>query len=206
MNFHIALSVVRFLLARALAIAPPILLAACTTLPDRLTLPAALVLRQPAANFTATGRIAARDTGDSNRGFSGGFAWTHKSVEDVVELWTPLGQIAARVTMTVAGAEIEYPDRRRTIAASTEEYLSEAIGVALPLSALPHWLQAMPLVRVPYRAETDSKGRLVTLWQNGWQISYTDYSDETTSAYPTRMRLSQGDIEARMIITEWTSR
>lgn len=179
-------------------------LAACSTLPDQSTPLTPLASRPLAANFTAAGRVAARVTGDDKRGFSGGFAWTHRPAEDVVELLTPLGQIAARMTLTAAGAEIELSDGRRTFTSDPEQFLSDALGVTLPVAALSHWLQAVPLARVPFRAEGDAIGRPVTLWQNGWRIQYTAYADETTGAYPTRMQLTQGDIEARMIISEWS--
>lgn len=190
--------------ARAVFLPACLVLAGCSTLPDPSTLPTPLASRQLAANFTAAGRVAARATGDGKRGFSGGFAWTHRPAEDVVELLTPLGQIAARLTMTAAGAEIELSDGRRTFTSDPEQFLSDALGVTLPVAALSYWLQAVPLARVPFRAEGDAIGRPITLWQNGWQIQYTAYADETTGAYPTRMQLTQGDIEARMIISEWS--
>jgi outer membrane lipoprotein LolB len=193
----------RIFRVRTAALAAVVLLAACSTLSDQSTSLARLALRQPAENFTAAGRVAARVTGETNRGFSGGFVWTHRPAEDVVELMTPLGQIAARLTMTAAGAEIELADGRRSITSDPEQFLSEALGATLPVAALPRWLQAMPLARVPYRAEADAMGRPLTLWQNGWQIQYTAYSDETAGAYPTRMQLNQGDVEARMIVSEW---
>lgn len=182
------------------------LLAACSTLSEQSIPLTPLAPRPLAANFTAAGRVAARVTGDDRRGFSGGFAWTHSPAADVVELLTPLGQIASRMTMTAAGAEIELSDGRRTFTSDPEQFLADALGVALPIAALSYWLQAVPLARVPFRAEGDAIGRPVTLWQNGWRIQYTEYADETTSAHPTRMQLTQGDIEARMIISEWSTK
>jgi outer membrane lipoprotein LolB len=181
-----------------------LLLAACSTLPDQSIPLLPLASRPLAANFTAAGRVVARVTGDTKRGFSGAFAWTHRPAEDVVELLTPLGQIAARMTMTSAGAEIELSDGRRSFTSDPEQFLTDALGVTLPVAALSYWLQAVPLARVPFRAEGDAMGRPVTLWQNGWQIQYTMYADETTGAYPMRLQLTQGDIEARMIISEWS--
>ena len=154
----------------------------------------------------ASGRVAARDTGDARRGFSGGFAWTHRPAEDIVELLTPLGQIAARMTVTSAGAAIELADGRRTFAADPERFLSDELGITLPLGALPHWMQAVPLSTAAFRAEADALGRPTALWQNGWEIKYTAYADETAGAYPTRMLLGQGSVEARLIISEWSGK
>ena len=88
--------------AAAAALPAILFLAACSTLPGQPAAPSALAARPFVANFTAAGRVAARLTGDDKRGFSGGFNWTHQPAQDVVELLTPLGQIAARLTMTVA--------------------------------------------------------------------------------------------------------
>lgn len=164
-----------------------------------------LATRSVAERFTASGRVAARVTGDTSRGFSGGFTWTHGPGVDTIELLTPLGQIAARMRVTSSGAEVQTSDGRNTIAADPERFFSEAIGVALPLAALPNWMQAVPVAGTPYRAETDPFGRPAVLWQSGWQIQYTDYAGESISARPTRLQLNQGDVEARMIISEWSA-
>jgi len=162
-----------------------------------------LATRPLAASFTASGRVAARVTGNTSRGFSGGFTWAHGAGVDTIELLTPLGQIAARMRVTPAGAEIETSDGRKTVADDPDRFFTEAVGVGLPLAALPNWMQAVPLAGTPFRAEADAKGRPVILWQSGWQIQYADYADDAISARPTRLQLNQGDVEARMIIAEW---
>jgi outer membrane lipoprotein LolB len=164
-----------------------------------------LANRPLAPSFTASGRVAARVTGDSARGFSGGFTWSHGTGGDTIELLTPLGQIAARMRVTPAGAEIETSDGRKTVADDPERFFAEVVGVGLPLAALPNWMQAVPLAATPFRAEADAKGRPVILWQSGWQIQYADYADDAIWARPTRLQLNQGDVEARMIIAEWST-
>lgn len=187
------------------------LIAGCTTIPGRLQssssfAPAETTLAQRArsSDFIAAGRVAARDTGDTRRGFSGGFSWTHRPAEDIVELLTPLGQLAARMTVTTAGADIELSDGSRTFAVDPERFLTDSLGITLPLSALPYWLQALPVSTSAFRAEADALGRPTTLWQNGWQIQYTEYSDSTAGARPVRMQIALGNVEARMIISEWS--
>jgi len=185
------------------------LVASCSTLnqpaPSSPLTQAPLAPRTLATAFTASGRVAARITGDSARGFSGGFSWVHQPAGDTVELLTPLGQVAARMTIATDGATVELSDGRTTQTTDPEQFLSDTFGVTLPLAALPNWFQAVPISGSPYRAETDSLGRPVVLWQNGWQIQYTAYADETASARPSRLQLNQGEVEARMIISEWST-
>lgn len=178
-------------------------IAGCAAITAPLPPPANLAPRQVAASFSAAGRIAARVTGDTTRGFSGGFTWTHGKVGDTIELLTPVGQIAARMTVTTAGAAIDLADGRSTFAADPEQFLAEMTGVTLPVAALPYWMQAVPLSTSAYRVETDALGRPSTLWQNGWRIQYTGWADETAGATPTRLQLNMGDVEARLVIAEW---
>jgi outer membrane lipoprotein LolB len=189
------------------AAALALLIAGCSSLRPQQEVSSAtssLAPRTPAGAFTASGRVAARVAGDSSRGFSGGFSWAHRPAGDTVELMTPLGQLAARMTVTRAGATIELPDGRATQTSDPEQFLSDNLGIALPLASLPNWLQGIPVAGAPYRAEAVALGRPVSIWQNGWQIQYTAYSSETADANPARLTLSQGDAEARMIISEWT--
>lgn len=108
------------------------------------------------------------------------------------------------MNLTTAGATIDLADGRSTMTSDPQQFLSDAFGVPLPVTALPNWLQGVPLKGSAYRAEADGLGRPTTIWQNGWQIQYTEYSDQGATAHPTRLQLSQGDIEARMIIAEWS--
>ncbi|MEO8132992.1 MAG: lipoprotein insertase outer membrane protein LolB [Betaproteobacteria bacterium] len=176
----------------------------CSTISTLPPANASLAPRALVTNFAASGRIAARVAGETRRGFSGGFNWTHDPAGDTIELLTPVGQIAARMTVTAAGAAVELADGRRTFAADPEQFLAEMTGVSLPIAALPHWMQAVPMSTSPFRAEADALGRPSALWQNGWQIQYTAYADETAGANPTRLQLNMGDIDARLVISEWT--
>jgi outer membrane lipoprotein LolB len=197
-----SMSIARGIAAAAAAI---LFVAGCATrnLPPASSPP--LAARPLAPAFSAAGRVAARVTGESTRGFSGGFSWVHRQAEDTVELLTPLGQIAARLRMTREFATIESADGRVTQTTDPEQFISNAFGVPLPLAALPNWFQGVPLARIAYRAETDSLGRPTTIWQNGWQIQYSEYVDETVGARPSRLQLNQGDVEARIIISEWSA-
>jgi outer membrane lipoprotein LolB len=103
-----------------------------------------------------------------------------------------------------AGATIEMSDGTRTTTSDPEGFLAESFGMVLPLAALPNWLQGVPLSGTPFRAEADPLGRPSTIWQNGWEIRYSDYSNDTPSATPTRLQMTQGNVEARMIISEWS--
>src|SRR2546423_1491666 len=114
-------------IAAAVAI---LLVSGCATQP-----PPASQLKPRAVlpSFSISGRIAARVGNASDdaakKGFSGGFSWKHGPGEDIVELMTPLGQIAARATMTASGATIELADGQRATTTEPEAYIGRILGV-----------------------------------------------------------------------------
>lgn len=177
---------------------------ACSTVPIQSTAAAtAIKARALLTTFNVSGRIAARDVGEIKRGFSGGFSWNHTQTDDVVELLTPLGQIAARLTMTASGTTIELANGQRVTTGEPEAYVARVLGLRLPIRALPYWMQGAPVPGSAIRVEADSVGRLGLLWQDGWQIRYGDYASASFEANPTQIDLTQGDIEARILIDEW---
>ena len=176
----------------------------CSSAPIQSTAAATALKPRPlAATFYVNGRIAARDVGENKRGFSGGFSWNHTPTDDIVELLTPLGQIAARLTITASATTIELADGQRVTTGEPEAYVARVLGIRLPIRSLPYWMQGAPVPGSSIRTEADPVGRLVLLWQDGWQIRYGDYASESFDANPTKLDITQGDIEARILIGEW---
>jgi outer membrane lipoprotein LolB len=200
-------------IAAALVVTSVLLVSGCATQPTPASPAPRLKPRPVVDSFSVSGRIAARVgnvTDDAaKKGFSGGFSWKHDRGDDVVELLTPLGQIAARATMTPSGATIELADGQRATTTEPEAFIGRVLGVTLPIRSLPYWMQAAPVpspassTSSTINAEPDAAGRLATLWQHGWQIRYTGYSSESLDAHPTRIELAQGDVEAKILIDEW---
>ena len=180
-----------------------VVVSGCATVSVQSNVVTAVKPRILAATFNVSGRIAARDVGENKRGFSGGFSWSHTASDDVIELLTPLGQIAARLKMTASMTTIDMADGQRATTAEPEAYVARVLGIRLPIRALPYWMQGAPVPGSSIRAETDATARLALLWQDGWQVRYGDYANESFDANPTRIDLIQGDIEARILIDEW---
>ena len=67
-------------------------------------------------------------------------------------------------------APVQLADGKRTSSTDPGQFLSNMLGVGLPIAALPYWLQAVPLPRVTFRVEVDPFGRPALLWQDGWQV------------------------------------
>jgi outer membrane lipoprotein LolB len=179
------------------AVAAASLLAACASVPV-----GRVIKLEPAATaaFDVEGRLSARR---GSEGVAVGFTWRHDPPRDRLTIATPLGQVLAelegdddaqRVALTLAdGRSAEAPDWP----ALTER----ALGFALPVGALSAWVRGLPHAHSAYDAEGDATGRVASLRQDGWAIDFT-YPD-AESLRPTRLRLSDQDIEVRIVIDRW---
>ena len=188
----------RSLRKQALALASALAMAACAPLPPLAQAPT--LIRSTHAAFEIDTRLSATD---GERAVSGQIEWQHAPAFDRWTAYSPLGQIVARLDSTPAGAELLLADGKRHHAESAASLLPALLGVDLPLTRLPQWIQASPPSDAEVR-EVDSHGRPQLLIDQGWRIDYTDYLDTTAAALPRRMEISRGDARVRLVIDRWT--
>lgn len=182
---------IRFLCA-ALA-----LLAGCAALEP---VPAVSPLAQPLlASFQIAGRISVRH---GNDGFSGNLTWRHANAEDEFVILTPLGQGVARIIKNAAGVSLETPEQGLVHAPDAESLTQSTLGFALPLSGLPHWVQAQPIgpaAQLRYNAD----GTLDQLGEQGWQIDYFAYRAVGPLQLPGKVFMENAEVKLRLIVDEW---
>lgn len=172
------------------------LLAGCSSLPQPRT---AAIERQAMARFDLEGRLSASD---GEHGANGQIEWQHDAVRDEVTLYTPLGQVAARLESSLHGAELLTGDGKIYHADSADALLPELLGVSLPVARLAHWVQAAPPAGAEIR-DTDDDGRPALVIDQGWRIEYHEYHPGAADALPRRLDVSRGDARIRLIIDAW---
>lgn len=185
------------LLLTAIAIAA---LSACAPLTPVEAPPAAA--RRPVAAFDLEGRMSASD---GSRAASGRVEWQHDPVADTWTVYTPLGQIAARLESDATGARLTDARGQRIDAPQAEALLPQVLGVDVPVDRLSDWVQATPGVGAEVRS-VDALGRPALVLDQGWRIDYLDYATPGTDAMPARMDISRGDARIRLIIDTWRPR
>ncbi len=181
----------------ALAASAALWLAACAPLAPA---PANLATRQAVTAFELEGRISASD---GERAASGRIEWQHGPAADTWTLFSPLGQIAARLERDTGGAKLMTADGQRTAAASVDELLPRVLGVDVPVARLSRWVQAAPEADAEVRA-LDALGRPAVVIDRGWRIDYASYADTSSDAPPARIDISRGDARIRLIVDQWT--
>ncbi len=173
------------------------LLAGCATLePERAVPP----LAQPLlTSFQIAGRISVRH---GTEGFSGNLTWRHVNAEDEFVILTPFGQGVARIIKNASGVSLEMPDQAIVHAQDAESLTLSTFGFVLPLSGLPHWVQARP-IGPEGELRHNPDGTLDQLSEQGWQIDYFAYRAVGALQLPGKVFMENLDVKLRLIVDEW---
>lgn len=152
--------------------------------------------------FVLQGRIGVRQDGD---GYSGSILWRHSADRDVVELFTPVGTLHARLSRDANGAMIEMADGGRQREPDAASLSRRVIGWELPLAELPYWLFTRPApIDLPARLESDAAGRPTRLTQAGWVVFYRDYFKGVPDPLPSRLDLEREGLKVRLVVSRWS--
>jgi len=158
----------------------------------------------PASNagidtFSLTGRVAVKL---EQRGYSVKLSWRHAAAGDRLRLLSPVGSVIAEIEADASGAMLTTGDKKVYRSGDVQALTREVLGWDLPLEGLRHWVVGRAEPVLPVQAEQrDVRGRLTTLTQNDWRISFLAYAGD--SALPARMALAYDRLSLRLIIDRW---
>ena len=145
------------------------------------------------------GRIALKAGKNS---LSGQLHWQHQKNQEVLLLLSPFGQSVARIVSDAEGVLLEIPKQPPRRAPDAESLTREALGVALPLSGLSHWIQVRPDPARPSEQTLGTTGRVAQIRQDGWVIDYLEYMAEP--AYrPRKLNIARDGLEIRLVVDTW---
>jgi len=174
------------------------LLAACATPRPTVQVTPLPVLAHDTP-WSLQGRIALK-AGENS--MSGQLQWQHRSNHEELLLLSPLGQGMARIVSDSEGVLLEMPNQSPRRAPDAERLTGEALGVALPLSGLSHWILGRPDPARPSEQSLDSAGRVAQIRQDGWVIDYLQYMPEP-AARPRKLNVAREGLEIRLVIDTW---
>ena len=174
-----------------------VLLTACATPRAPVQVPAPVITQD--TPWALQGRIAIK-AGENSQ--SGQLQWQHRPGHESLLLLSPLGQGVARIVSDTDGVTLEIPNKPVRRAPDAESLTREALGVALPLSGLSHWILARPDPLRPQEQTLDAAGRVAQIRQDGWVIDYPQYMSDT-DARPRKLNITRNDLEIRLVIDKW---
>ena len=146
----------------------------------------------------------------SKQGFSGGIEWQHQINKDNqasldnIDVYSPVGGKLANIAKNANGVTMT-DQKGNSIKANDAESLTETtLGFRLPLSGLSDWAIGRPTASKIEAASWDAQGHLTNLKQDGWDISYENYSENNGIALPNKTVLKSEKVNLKLIIDNWT--
>jgi len=136
-----------------------------------------------------SGRIGIR-TDDA--GGSANLRWKRGQDHDQIDLFGPLGGGRIRLDIDAAGARLRDSQGQDFFADSASEVMFKATGWVVPLEVLGDWIRGIP-ASGPYESEIDETGKLISLNQNGWIITFNEYAPHQQVLLPRKIRLSASE-------------
>jgi outer membrane lipoprotein LolB len=120
-------------------------------------------------------------------------------------LEAPFGQGVLRIDASGPGRyQLRLPDGQLVVNSSAEALLDEVIGWSLPISGLDYWVRGIPDPRTVSSHRLDPLGRARSIRQDGWDIDYLDYfEDSAPPALPRRLSLANEQLTLKLVIERW---
>jgi outer membrane lipoprotein LolB len=151
-------------------------------------------------DFKIEGRMGVQTEG---YGVSGNIHWVHSQENDVIDLYSPLGNKIAAIVKNIDGVSLT-SQNGKTIKANDAETLTElTLGWRLPFSKLSDWIVGRPANGVVSAFSWDTIGQLSKFTQDGWEISYMQYQNEIQPALPSKINLRNPKMNVRLVIESW---
>ena len=202
-------------LARAIALALPLLLTACATVS-----PTAPGTTEQAAErsfheaIDIGGRLSVRyQANGREEALHGSFTWSQTPIRTVVTLLSPLGQTMAVINVDAEGATFKQAGQHVISAPDIDALTENTLGWPLPVAGLREWLQGVAQDKSGKRFIA-SPASAEVLSRDGWRIHYASWLDDNPlfpQNRPRRIDLARntalaGDVTLRIVIDTWQPR
>ena len=199
----------------AIAIALPLLLAGCATLPPPATETAGQAAqRRFHETIDIGGRLSVRyQANGREESLHGSFTWSQTPAQTIVNLLSPLCQTVAAIEVNAEGAILRQAGLQAKSAASVDALTAETLGWPLPVAGLREWLQGFAVDSSGERVvATPPETRIHS--RDGWRIHYASWLEDNSSSpqnRPRRIDLARnteqaGDVSLRIVIDTWQPR
>ena len=212
-------------LNRTILIAMLLLISSCSALPKKSSAPQPnfsanekhLASLANIKSFSLKGRLGVVT---NPRGFSGGIEWQHEAIKnnqtstDNIDIFSPVGGKAANIIKNQSGVTLTTQDGRSIKTQDTESLTEATLGWRLPLTGLSDWALGKPTSSKVDASTWDENGRLTTLKQDGWDISYENYikidiktndAENNDTFLPSKILLKSDKVNLKLRVDQWIS-
>jgi outer membrane lipoprotein LolB len=182
------------------------LLSGCASVPLAPISAASATINQRAiTQYQLAGRVS---VAQGENGYFGNLLWKRNADKHEIEILSPLGQVIARLYKNNGNYTLTTADQRVLQSTNSEQLMRDALGFALPVGGLEHWVQGRASPNSAYDAKKSPDGRIETLIQDGWNIAYAEYIQPTNAAagvgVPKKITLHRTDVTIKLVMDSWS--
>ncbi len=151
--------------------------------------------------FELSGRVSVKVKAQ-NKGYPGKIRWQHEGTKEDLWIYTPLGNLVARLEQDENTAAITTAQGEEYRAGTLSFLARDVLGYDLPIDALQYWVRGLewPKGRTNSLVK-DGKGRLTMLAQDQWEVSYQAWSDG--NGLPSKMIVENEEMKLSLVIDQW---
>jgi outer membrane lipoprotein LolB len=136
----------------------------------------------------------------------GDLHWQQSGAAYDMRIIAPLGVGNLHVYSVEGGVMLEHSSEPQAYFSSDPEVLiQKQYGWKLPISNLRYWMTGLPspLSSLSGKLDLDEHGRLQSLQQSGWHISFQHYKKIAGYDLPTKVLLEHQDLSVKIVVRKW---
>ncbi len=147
-----------------------------------------------------SGRIAVKTATD---GFNGKLRWSQDRDAYEATASGPLGAGAVRIEGNGASVVLTDKDGVRTELEDAELEFRLRYGWTIPVQSLRYWALGVPDPAAYADTVIDDAGRLSSLRQRDWSVTFSRYADGGGQMMPKVLTAENADTRVRLVIDHW---
>ncbi|HEY7378071.1 MAG TPA: lipoprotein insertase outer membrane protein LolB [Steroidobacteraceae bacterium] len=180
-------------------------LTACASVPTTTAppgdWPSIRTSRQALTHWQLSGRAA---VATESQGWSAGVSWKQADQVSDLNVQGALGVGGVHVRADGESLDVETSKGEKVSGEDATSALERTLGVALPIASLRYWLLGVPAPGSDAQEDVDPQGRLASLKQNGWSMTYDRYALQGNDWLPRRVRLERGPVRVKVLVDHWS--
>jgi outer membrane lipoprotein LolB len=152
------------------------------------------------SSWEIRGAMAAKNKA---KGWSATLNWTQSGPNNYqIRLIGPIG--AGSVLIKKEGGTVSFQDgKKRNTSSNADELLQKQTGIRLPVSNLYYWVRGLPAPGGVQSEHRDPANNLVSIRQNGYTITFAQYTSVNGINLPKMVRLDGNGVMVKVIINNW---
>ncbi len=156
--------------------------------------------------FELNGRVNIRVKAE-NKGYPGKIRWQHQGLEEDLWIYTPLGNLIARLEQDENTAAITTSQGEEFRAGTLSFLARDVLGYDLPIDALQYWVRGLEWPKgSTQNVVKDGEGRPASLSQDQWNITFLAWTSKDTNALPTKLNVENREMKLSLVIDQWKFR